>query len=47
MRILKAQENQEEMEMNGTYQLLGHVDYVNLLDKNINAMKKNTNSIRY
>jgi hypothetical protein len=39
--IGKAQENQEGLEMSGTHQLLANADNVNILDGNINTIKKN------
>jgi hypothetical protein len=39
--IRKVQESKEELELNGTHQLLVYADDVNLLYKNINIMKKN------
>jgi hypothetical protein len=40
--IMKVQENQEELELNGTNQLMVWADDVNLLNKNINTRKKKT-----
>jgi len=37
----KVQENQEETELNETYQLLAYADNVNMLAKNTNTIKKN------
>jgi hypothetical protein len=39
-RIRKVQENQVELKLNGTHQLLVHADDVNLLGDNIDAIKK-------
>jgi hypothetical protein len=36
----KVQDNQERLELNRTYQFLLYVDDVNLLDKNVIAMKE-------
>jgi hypothetical protein len=38
--ITKVQENQEELEMNGTHQLLANSDDGNLLSININTRNK-------
>jgi hypothetical protein len=40
--IRKAQENQVEIKLNGTHQLLIYADDVNLLGDNIDTIKKNT-----
>jgi hypothetical protein len=40
--IRKFQETQVELKLNGTYQILGYADDVNLLGDNIDAIKKNT-----
>jgi hypothetical protein len=37
--IGKAQENQVELKLNGTHQLLAYSDYVNLLGNNTSAIK--------
>jgi hypothetical protein len=38
----KAQENQVGLKLNGTHQCLAYVDDVNLLEDNIDTIKKNT-----
>jgi retron-type reverse transcriptase len=40
--IRKVQENQVEMELNGTLHLLAYADDVNLLGDKINIINKNT-----
>jgi hypothetical protein len=40
--IRKVQENQVGMKLNGTHQLLAYTDDVNLLEDNIETIKKNT-----
>jgi hypothetical protein len=41
--IRKVQENQVEVKLNGTHQLLVYADNVNLLGDNIDTIKKNRN----
>jgi hypothetical protein len=41
--IWKAQENQGELKLSGTHQLLVCADDVNLLGDNVNIINKNTN----
>jgi hypothetical protein len=43
--IRKMQENQMGLKLNGTHQLLVYVDNVNLMGNNIDAMKKNTETL--
>jgi hypothetical protein len=45
--IRMVQENQEGLKQNGTHQLLGHADDVNLFFKSINTVKKHRSSIRH
>jgi hypothetical protein len=40
--IRKVQENQVGLKLNGTHQLLASADEVNLLEDNIEAVKRNT-----
>jgi hypothetical protein len=43
--IRKVQENQVGLKLNGTHQLLPYADDVNLLEDNIDAIKKNTDTL--
>jgi hypothetical protein len=43
--IRKVQENQVGLKLNGTHQLLAYTDGVNLLGDNIDAIKKNTETL--
>jgi hypothetical protein len=43
--IRKVQGNQVGKKLNGTHQLLGYADDVNLLGGNINTTKKNTETL--
>jgi hypothetical protein len=43
--IRKVQENQVGLKLNGTHQLLVYADNVNLLENNLNTMKKNTRAV--
>jgi hypothetical protein len=43
--IRKDQENQVGLKLNGTHQLLAYTDDVNLLEDNIDTIKKNTETL--
>jgi hypothetical protein len=43
--ITKIQENQVELNLMGTHQLLAYADDVNLLGDNIDTIKKNTETL--
>jgi hypothetical protein len=43
--IRKVQENQVGLKLNGTHQLMAYTDDVNLLEDNIDTMKKNTETV--
>jgi hypothetical protein len=43
--IGKVQENQVELKLNGTHQLLAYADDVNLLGDNIDTINKNTETL--
>jgi hypothetical protein len=43
--ISKIQEDKEGLELIGTHQLLVYADDANLMGKNINIIKKNTNAL--
>jgi hypothetical protein len=43
--IRKVQEKQVGLKLNGTHQLLVYVDNVNLLSDNIDAIKRNTQTL--
>jgi hypothetical protein len=43
--IRKVQGNQVGLKLNGTHQLLAYADVVNLLEDNIDTIKKNTESL--
>jgi hypothetical protein len=43
--IMKVQENQVGLKLNGTHQLLAYPDDVNLLEDNIDSIEKNTETL--
>jgi hypothetical protein len=43
--IMKAQENQVRLKLNGTHQHLAYADDVNLLGDNTDTVKKNTETL--
>jgi hypothetical protein len=43
--IRKVQENKEELELNGTHQLVVYSDVVNLLGENVITMQKSTEAV--
>jgi hypothetical protein len=43
--IKKVQTNEVELKMNGTYQALAYADDVNLLEDNVDTVKKNTETL--
>jgi hypothetical protein len=43
--IMKVQENQVGLKLNGTYQLLSYADDVNLLGDNIDTIKKKVQTL--
>jgi hypothetical protein len=43
--IWKVQENQVDLELNGTHQLSVYVDDINLLSNSINTVKQNTETL--
>jgi hypothetical protein len=45
--IRKVQENKEGLKLNGTQQLLAYADVVNLLEDNIDTIKKKTETLIY
>jgi hypothetical protein len=43
--IRKVEDNQVGLKLNGTYQLMAYADDVNLLEDNIDTIKKNTETL--